>query len=157
MTNYCTVNDILDVLSEQDLKDLSDDYSRNVTLDDEQIAEFIEGIISKVESEVDVYLRGASYDVPLTTVPDIILNCVQNITRYRLFSRRNLPIPENVSDDKNEAMKTLEKIRKQELDLGLSASSETDYLLKINKTEDDVMFGKSTNSNASYNLDNYFS
>ena len=161
MTNYINVSDVKRVLSDRILLQLTEDNNRNITTEDSDLQEFIESIIDEAEDKINNYLR-PSYSVPLTTVPSSIKRYTLNITRFYLYDRRNIQIPENVQLAFDEAIEDLKLLQQNKIKLSVSetiADSDSGTFIKTNKDKDDIMFGNSNDLDLGYeqkfNLDNY--
>ena len=79
---YCTIDDLEDQISEDELIMLTDDAAAGVV--DTDIAA---AAIAKSDALIDGYC-GKRYGVPFTTVPDVIKQFSADIAIYNLFGRR---------------------------------------------------------------------
>jgi phage gp36-like protein len=83
---YCTQDDLLKMIPEEDLTDL--------TVESGEVPDslIIADAISKADAEIDSYL-GVKYAVPLSPTPDQVKALAVDLAIYHLFSRRNLVPP----------------------------------------------------------------
>ena len=154
-TTYCTTDDVKRVVSERIIIQLLDDDNEgDLTFDEVETA--LEGIINDVESIIDTYLKGR-YTTPLTTVPAMIEKICIDLTRYELYDRRGLDIPESVKEARDLSIRRLEQIQKGILQLTIEGAS--GYYVQTNKTADDRMFGNNddvdSGNDVGINLDNF--
>lgn len=80
---YCTAEDLLSLLSQTELIQLSADTGNNP--DDEVIEDAIEA----AQAEIDSYLA-VRYSLPLAQVPPRVKHLTIDLAIYNLFSRRSL-------------------------------------------------------------------
>lgn len=80
---YCDQDDILKLIPEQDLAELTTESGE--TPDDEVVAD----CIAAADGEIDSYL-GVKYSVPLATVPDRVKWLSADMAIYHLYSRRGV-------------------------------------------------------------------
>ncbi|MBF0546224.1 MAG: DUF1320 domain-containing protein [Candidatus Riflebacteria bacterium] len=109
---YCVKQDMIDRFGTTELAELT---ANSTTIDDTVLARAMSG----AEAEINGYLL-AKYSLPLASPPDILkeLNC--DIARYKLY--RKVPAPERIKDTYDEAVKTLEKISKGVISLGITSA-----------------------------------
>ena len=140
---YCTLDDLKQDISEQELMQLTDD---------ERLGAVNEGRINTAAGNaselIDGFLRGR-YNLPLDPVPAIVKTIAKEITIYRLFLRKKRQsITKEMTDNYNAQIKLLEKIQKGEITLGVETPSGEDQAsdssgaYKTNKTADDRTFSK---------------
>jgi len=79
---YCTLADLQDQISEDELIELTDDDNAGVV-----DAGVVTAAIAKADALIDGYC-GKRYSVPFTTVPDIVEALSVDIAIYNLFGRR---------------------------------------------------------------------
>ena len=108
---YCAKADILDLLEEQLLIQLTDDEGTGL-VNDARVAKAIEDACG----EVDGYL-GSRYPLPLVTVPAIVRKCAVDIAIYNLFSR-TVGAPEERRDRFKDSVAFLSKVGSGTLGLG---------------------------------------
>jgi phage gp36-like protein len=80
---YCTQNDLLTLIPQQELAELTADSGD--TPDSQVVAEAIQ----RADAEIDSYL-GMRYGPPLTAVPDQVKGLSMDIALYHLYSRRSV-------------------------------------------------------------------
>ena len=109
---YITLDDLKDLLSEEELIQLSDDNNTGAV--DEEI---VNRAIEDASSEIDAYLT-AKMDVPLSYVPQIIKKLCVDIAVYNLFSRRlQDEMSENIRIRYQDAIKLLKMIAEGKLEI----------------------------------------
>lgn len=114
---YILAADLTDVMDEMTLRQLSNDNSRAIEVNETVIAKACE----YATETVDGYLR-ARYVLPLEEVPTLVRNICLQLARYWLYSRRpdGKGFPPNVKDTHAQALKDLERIADGKLHLGLT-------------------------------------
>jgi phage gp36-like protein len=83
---YCTEDDLLNMIPEEDLTDLtveSGEVPDSAVIDD---------AISKADAEIDSYL-GVKYAVPLSPTPDQVKALSVDLAIYHLYSRHSIVPP----------------------------------------------------------------
>ena len=80
---YCTEDDLLNMIPEEDLTDLT------VESGDVPDSTVIADAISKAAAEIDSYL-GVKYVVPLSPTPDQVKALAVDLAIYHLYSRRSI-------------------------------------------------------------------
>ncbi len=108
---YCAKADILDMLEEQLLIQLTDDEGAGVVNDAR-----VDKAIADACGEIDGYL-GSRHPVPLSTVPAIVRKCAVDITIYNLFSRI-LGAPEERTKRYDSSVSFLNKVASGAISLG---------------------------------------
>jgi phage gp36-like protein len=108
---YCAKADILDLLEEQLLVQLTDDESTGL-VNDARVAKAIDDACG----EIDGYL-GSRYPLPLVTVPSIIRKCAVDVAIYNLFSR-TVGAPEERRNRYKDAVAILVKVSSGLIGLG---------------------------------------
>lgn len=108
---YCAKADILDLLEEQKLVQLTDDENTGLVNDAR-----VDKAIADACGEVDGYL-GARYPLPLPITPVIIRKCAVDIAIYNLFSRA-LGAPEERRDRYKDAIAFLGKVASGGISIG---------------------------------------
>lgn len=118
--SYISSSDLLDLMSERVLIELSNDSVRADSVN----WQLIESLCNQASELVDGYLRSL-YILPLDATPTIIKSLCKHLVRFELYSRRSegsgKTFPENVKITYNDAIKTLEKIQQGKLHLGIAA------------------------------------
>jgi len=108
---YCAKADILDLLEEQKLAQLTDDENTGVVNDAR-----VDKAIADACGEIDGYL-GARYPLPLAVTPAVVRKCAVDIAVYNLFSR-TIGAPEERRDRYKDAVAILVNISKGVISLG---------------------------------------
>jgi phage gp36-like protein len=131
---YCTLTDIKKAISEEIVKQLTDD---------DNIGEIVEAnvtaAIATADAEIDGYCA-AKYAVPFATVPAIVKALSIEIAVYYLYKRRT--VPEIIEKAYDKAIARLKDIAKGLLTLGVDpppAASTTDGA-ESNTTADNRIF-----------------
>lgn len=135
---YCTTNDLLKLVSEDVLIQLSD-LEDSGAIDAAVIAEAIE----TSDAQIDGYIANRVSDVPLVNVPVLISKISAKMTIHELYSNRMMTIaPDNIDAWYKECLRQLEAIRsgKMVLDFGSEAQSKSEY--RVNKDSDSQIFAK---------------
>jgi Mu-like prophage protein gp36 len=99
--------------------------------------------INIASNEFDNYLRDI-YDLSSFPInlPEQAVQLIVDLTIYHLYKRRfRLDMPESIDNIYNNALLTLSKIAKGELQVDLPKKISAGFI-KINKTEDDRIFNK---------------
>ena len=83
---YCTEDDLLKMIPEEDLTDL--------TVESGEVPDslIIADAISKADAEIDSYL-GVRYVVPISPIPDQVKALSVDLTIYHLYSRHSIVPP----------------------------------------------------------------
>lgn len=135
--SYCTLKDILEAVSEDNVIQLTDDEGLGV-LNQERV----DKAITTAGSIIDGYL-GGRYTLPLLTVPVLIKTIAVDIAVYKLYERRfELNMPEAMSNRYKNAIKLLEQIQKGLIRLGIEPPKTEHGYYKTNKTSEDRIFKK---------------
>lgn len=108
---YCAKADILDLLEERLLIQLTDDENAGAVNDAR-----VDKAIADACGEIDGYL-GARYPLPLPVTPAIIRKCAVDIAIYNLFSR-TLGAPEERRDRYKDAIAFLAKVATGGISIG---------------------------------------
>lgn len=138
--DYCTLEDIQIRIGTLPLVQLTNDNG-----DDNQIDTIVcEEALIYSSTLIDGYLRG-KYSLPLNTHFPLLKVIALDLSIYRLYSRRiYTEIPETISENYKNAIKTLELLKKgvitleTESDINLKSTGE----YRTNKTELDKLFNK---------------
>ncbi len=128
--NYCSVNDIQSVISNDDLVQLTNDSGGDY-VDTAKISE----AVLYAENIIDGYLRGR-YDLPLAQVPDELKYIAVDFVVYRLYSlRMYTEIPRSVNEKYQNVIKILTQVQKGIFNLGIESSEAfNNPAIKINKS-----------------------
>ncbi len=83
---YCSEDDLLKMIPEEDLTDL--------TVESGEVPDglVIADAISKADAEIDSYL-GVKYVVPVSPIPDQVKALSVDLTIYHLYSRHSIVLP----------------------------------------------------------------
>jgi phage gp36-like protein len=112
---YCTQADILGVIPEQELIQLTDDLIPPVMIN----AAVVDQAIAQAESLINGYI-GGRYQLPLVTVPELVKTFALDITVYKIYLRRKKKTPlEGVKAAYEDAMKQLRDVQSGKLFLGV--------------------------------------
>lgn len=143
---YITVEELFHDVPKQEAVNLCNDEDRNEKGESEPngwdlsdandvIVLRLNKAITDSAEEIDGYLR-KRYSLPLTETPERIKKLCKGITRYNLFSRRMVEIPETVLKQYQELRAELEQIRSGEMVLDI----EMQQIYMTNKTAEDRVF-----------------
>ncbi len=138
--DYCTSDDIEIQIGKNSLVQLTNDDNTQQTVDPVVVEEAL--IYSS--TLIDGYLRG-KYNLPLNTQFPLLRVIAIDICIYRLYSRRiYTDMPETISENYKNAIRTLEQLKKGVITLETSESTEvkTSGEYRTNKTELDRIFNK---------------
>jgi len=83
---YCTENDLLSLIPQQELAELTTDSG---DIPDSQV---VTEAIDRADAEIDAYL-GSRYALPLSPVPDQVKGLSMDMALYHLYSRRSVAPP----------------------------------------------------------------
>lgn len=78
----------------------------------------VDAALVDAQAVVDTHLAGAGYAVPLSDTPHILVRLTSNIARKYLYERDGNMPTEIVEKNHDNAIKTLEKIEKGQIELG---------------------------------------
>jgi phage gp36-like protein len=113
---YCTVQDIIDRISEDVLIRLTDDDGTDIINEDKII-----NVIEESEGEIDSYCQ-ARYTLPFNPVPKVIKKIAVDLVVYTLFARRGLNPDDNadqiVIQQRKDAIRFLENLAKGLVTIG---------------------------------------
>ncbi len=110
--NYCTRQDMIDRFDETELIQLTDRNS--LGLIDDTVLDLA---ISDASAEIDGYL--SRYDLPLSTVPRVLVRCCCDIARYFLYDDA---VIEQVENRYQSIVKFLTQVGKGTISLGPDSS-----------------------------------
>lgn len=111
---YCTVEDLISLVDEETVKQLTDDEDVGVINQSR-----VDKAIADAGAEIDAWLA-TRYTVPLASTPAVINKCAVDIAIYNLYSRRVEKMPEVRSDRHKNAVKVLENVSKGVIALGVT-------------------------------------
>lgn len=134
---YCTLADIVKLLPEELVIQLTDD-ERVGAVNQSRVEEAIE----QADAEIDGYV-GARYSVPVVAAPAILNKLSVDISIYNLYSRRVGQMPDVRSERYKNALRQLEGIAKGVVSIGVTPepAAQTESGGPANtKTENDRVF-----------------
>ncbi len=111
---YSTLDNLLMVIPEQELKNLTNDTYPAEEINNEKVA----GAIEYADEFINSFLRN-KYLLPLKYVPMLVQKLSTDIAAYRLYSRRPKKLPEHIVESYNESKKILISLKKEEMILDL--------------------------------------
>ena len=139
--DYCTLEDIQTRIGILPLIQLTNDNGEGDTID----TVVCEEALIYSSTLIDGYLRG-KYSLPLNTCFPLLRVVAIDLCIYRLYSRRiYTDIPETISENYKNAIKTLEQLKKGVISLETDepeTSVKTSGEYRTNKTELDRLFNK---------------
>ena len=100
---YCTLEDILDSMDENDVILHTDDADTGAVNTDAT-----DKAIAGADALIDAHIA-SKYSIPLSPVPDIINSLAVDIAIYKISSRRGA-VPEEIRTKYSDAVKFLEKV-----------------------------------------------
>ncbi len=126
---YSTLADILKVIPEDNIVQLTDDDCSNST-DADKVTE----AISQADSEIDTYVV-AMYTVPLAApVPAVIRGLSCDIAIYKLYKRRMEEIPETRDASYRNSVKLLREIRDGKMPLPIATAPSSSFASGVVET-----------------------
>lgn len=126
---YSVKQNFLDQLTEEDLLRLTGN-------DDTKITKAVE----KADSLIDGYLASAAVEVPLTTVPAVIMQCSVDIALFHLHSRIQFEsIPDFIKDRYDAAINYLKDVATGKAILNIDEEEQED---KINYGGNDLQMSR---------------
>jgi phage gp36-like protein len=100
--SYCTLTDITKAISEEVVKQLTDDDNLGVINEDN-----VNAAIVAADATIDAYCQQAD---PFSPVPAKVIELAVDIAVYNLYSRSDLALPEIRKDRYSAALRFLEKV-----------------------------------------------
>lgn len=113
---YSTLEDILALLPEQTVINLTDDSGAGEIGQDKVAA-----AIADADAEIDGYCA-TRYTVPFDPVPAVIRKCSADLAIYNLYSRYAESVPETRKDRYKNCLKLLENISRGVVTVGETAA-----------------------------------
>lgn len=138
--DYCISDDIEIQIGKNSLVQLTNDDNTQQTVD----SVVVEEALIYSSTLIDGYLRG-KYNLPLNTQFPLLRVIAIDICIYRLYSRRiYTDMPETISENYKNAIRTLEQLKKGVITLETSENTEVKTCgeYRTNKTELDRIFNK---------------
>lgn len=114
---YCTLDDILERVSEQTIIELTDDTGSGVVDQDK-----VSAAIARADKEIDAWC-GRRYQVPFSSPPAIVGELSADLSLYFLYARVVSEIPEARKDAHKNVLRLLEKISGGQVSLGIDPTS----------------------------------
>ena len=133
---YCTKEDILEQLPEQELITLTDDAGTGTV--DEDV---VNRAITDADATIDAYCQGR-YALPLNPVPEMIRKLSVDIAIYNLYSRRNDVMPDVRTERYKNAIRFLERVAEGKIQLGASTPQPESTANSVNLTSDERIFNR---------------
>lgn len=149
---YCTQDDILNKLPEDDLVGLTDDVGNGVV--DSAV---VDSAIADADEEIDAFVS-LRYSLPLSVVPGLLKRISAHLAVCGLYGRRpHLEMPKSWSDRCGHARRLLEKISQGKITLGATEPAQSSGIgITTTKTKDDRVFTTGrVSDNSSGSLDNF--
>ena len=113
MAAYCELADIIKIIPEADLIQLTDDEG-NGTVNTARV----DTAISEASNEIDAWI-GGKCKLPLETVPPVVKSLAARMAAYNVHMRRPDAMPEEIKERNKAAMKTLEAFAAGKITLGI--------------------------------------
>jgi len=142
--SYSTLDSVTKKIDQVVLIQLLNDEVRdssviNLSDPNDLVVQRFEEAASSAQAEIDPYLRGR-YTLPLSPVPEIIIDISDDITIYNCHKRRG-DIPEDRTENYKMAVKKLDKIGTGKMDIGVANEpQQISNEIKTNKTASDREF-----------------
>lgn len=118
MSAYCTTEYIIELLTEQELINLTDDGSTG-----EVNAAIVEQEIQDAAALIDLY-TGPRYGIPLSPVPDVVRKLAGQLVVYGLYQRRRGASEKTVRDRDN-AIRILEQVTAGKISFASELATDT--------------------------------
>lgn len=105
---YSVKADILEVLPESDLIQLTDDVPPIDTVDDAKVT----SAITRADNQINSYLRGKASTIPIVPTPPRVKDWSVTLAIFQLYRRRvNLDIPATIQEDIDQTISELKGVR----------------------------------------------
>ncbi|MBI4835922.1 MAG: DUF1320 domain-containing protein [Candidatus Abawacabacteria bacterium] len=140
---YCTINDIINVIPECELIQLSNDDELATAVNEDVVNNAIEDAMSTING----YLM-ARYTLPLTEVPRLLRRYAVELAVINIHARRfTQNMPESITEREKFVIAELGKIQKGVVTLNIETLNDSVKVpdassVAINKTEADRVFTK---------------
>jgi phage gp36-like protein len=134
---YCTYADLLTLMSESTVIQLTDEVNAGVV-----DSAMVSAIIADAQEEIDGYLRGR-YSLPLTVTPTLLRGICARVARYKLYERRGEQgIPDGIKTSYTGAVDILKQIRSGVVTVGITTGEAAPEPGKtfVNKIASDRVF-----------------
>ncbi len=139
---YCTLNDIRNQMSDDDLLMITDDDDLGIV--DEAL---VTRAIADADAEIDGY-AGTRYSTPLSTATAMVRKVSVDIAIFNLWGRKSMGPPENVKARYSNAVRFLKDVSAGRVSLGANAPEpQTSGGPASTKTKDDRIFTADTLKN----------
>jgi len=134
---YIDLSVLSKYIDSEELIRLTDDTNSGI-IDENKI----DIAIKNASNELESYLRDVFIEPLPEPLPGELENILADITIYNLYKRRmQLNMPESIINIYKDAIDKLKKIREGIITISLNKKDLSGFI-KINKTEDDRLFGK---------------
>jgi len=137
---YCIQDDILRLIDETSLIQLTDDAGAG-EIDDDKVTR----AIADADAAIDAYCQDR-YSVPLSPVPPRVRQLSVDIAVYNLYSRSDLSMPEVRKDRNKEAIRFLEKVAEGKIKLGAATPAPANTDNTVNIDYNDRVFSRNNMS-----------
>lgn len=140
--SYCKLSDVLNVIPERELINLTNDSPSVTSCVDEHR---FEAVSNDADSLINGYLR-ARYNLPLNDIPRTVTQIATDICAYRLYLRRPQIIPEHITKNYDKALMLLSDIQKGKYILETPSEVENSDIqpirsaYRVNKIKQDKIF-----------------
>lgn len=115
---YCTLSDILGVIPERELIQLTDDAIPPLSVN--------QAVVNQAVAAADALINGyigERYPLPFAEVPELLPGLALDLTVYRLYLRRKKgEPPETIKAAYDNALKQLRDVQAGKLSLGVTAA-----------------------------------
>ena len=111
---YTNLDNLISLIPRQELINLTNDTAPATEVCEEKII----SAMKYADEVINSYLRN-KYVLPLSFVPDLIVQLATDITAHRLYSRRPRKLPEHIKDSYDVAINMLKNLQKEQMILDL--------------------------------------
>lgn len=118
---YCTLDDILGIIPQRDLMQLTDDAIPPAAIN--QVV--VDQAIAAADTLINGYI-GERYSIPFTGVPELLKTIALDVAAYRLYLRRKKgEPPEAIKAAYDNSLRLLRDVQAGKLSLGITAAGES--------------------------------